>query len=185
MNRRRVADPRTAASLPTSTEAARAETGYLGDLFLKLTTSADGRFVQRASLGAERVTTMEGVVCTGRRRGRRLGFPTANLTASGALPEDGVYAGRVGIEDEPLHRPALVTVGTSPTFSDVDRRVEAHLLDFDADLYGSRLRIVFLTRLGPMRRFASADALATAIRHFAAQARAILSPDAKEEPTWS
>ena len=128
---------------------------------------------------------IDGVVCTGRRRGRTLGFPTANLAASGALPEDGVYAGRVGIDDEPAQRPALVTVGTSPTFGDVDRRVEAHLLDFDGDLYGSRLRIVFLTRLGPVRRFASADALAAAIRHFAAQARAILSPDAKEESAWS
>jgi len=130
-------------------------------------------------------TTIEGIVCVGRLRGRTLGFPTANLTTSDAVPEDGVYAGRVGIDDEPSHRPALVMVGTSPTFGDLDRRVEAHLLDFDGDLYGSRLRIVVLTRLGPVRRFASADALAAAIGHLAAQARAILSADAKEEPTWS
>jgi riboflavin kinase/FMN adenylyltransferase len=134
---------------------------------------------------AEHVTVIEGVVCTGRRRGRTLGFPTANLTASGALPEDGVYAGRVAIDDEPSHRPALVTVGTSPTFGDVDRRVEAHLLDFAGDLYGSRLRIVFVARLGPVRPFASPGALASAISHFAARARAILLPDVKEEPTWN
>ena len=176
MNRRRVADARTAASLATSTEAARAETGYLGDPSPQLTTGADGRFVRRASLGAERVTTMEGVVCTGRRRGRALGFPTANLTVSSGVPEDGVYAGRVGIGDEPARRPAVVTVGTSPTFGDVDRRVEAHLLDFAGDLYGSRLRIVFVARIGPVRRFGSPGTLGAAIRDFAAQARAILSP---------
>jgi len=139
----------------------------------------------RRTVASLAVAPIEGVVGIGRRRGRTLGFPTANLTATGAVPEDGVYAGRVGIDDEPSDRPALVMVGTSPTFGDLDRRVEAHLLDFDGDLYGSRLRIVVLTRLGPVRRFASADALATAIRHYAAQARTILSPDAKEEPTWS
>ena len=139
----------------------------------------------RRTVASLAVAPIEGVVSIGRRRGRTLGFPTANLTATGAVPEDGVYAGRVGIDDEPSDRPALVMVGTSPTFGDVDRRVEAHLLDFDGDLYGSRLRIVFLARLGPVRRFASVDALAAAICHFAAQARAILSPDAKEEPTWS
>jgi riboflavin kinase/FMN adenylyltransferase len=128
---------------------------------------------------------IEGVVCTGRRRGRALGFPTANLAASGVLPEDGVYAGRVGIDDEPSQRPALVTVGTSPTFGDVDRRVEAHLLDFSGDLYGSRLRIVLVARLGPVRPFASAAALRAAICDFAARARAILSPDVKEERTWN
>src|SRR5262245_10075897 len=147
--------------------------------------ASDRRTAASLAISIEHVTTFEGVVCTGRRRGRALGFPTANLTASGAAPEDGVYAGRVGIDDEPVHRPALVTVGTSPTFGDPDLRVEAHLLDFDGDLYGSRLRIVFLVRLGPVRRFASADALAAAIHHFAAQARAILSRDTPEEPTWS
>src|SRR5262249_6923090 len=111
----------------------------------------DRRTTASLAISTEHVTTFGGVVCTGRRRGRRLGFPTANLTASGALPEDGVYAGRVGIDDEPAQRPAVVTVGTSPTFGDVDRRVEAHLLDFAGDLYGRRLCIVFVTRLGPVR----------------------------------
>src|SRR5262245_61174433 len=131
---------------------------------------------ERPTAASLAIADVEGVICTGRRRGRALGFPTANMTVSSAAPEDGVYAGRVGIDDEPARRPALVTVGTSPTFGDVDRRVEAHLLDFDGDLYGSRLRIVFLMRLGPVRRFASADALAAAIHPFAAQARAIPSP---------
>ena len=145
----------------------------------------DRRTAASLAISTEHVTTFGGVVCTGRRRGRRLGFPTANLTASGALPEDGVYAGRVGIDDEPAQRPAVVTVGTSPTFGDVDRRVEAHLLDFAGDLYGRRLCIVLVTRLGPVRAFGSAGALAAAISDFAARARAILSPDVEEERTWN
>lgn len=99
---------------------------------------------------------LEGVVTQGSGRGRTLGIPTVNLAAAEvvAVPGPGVYAGRA------LGHPAAINVGVRPTFeSDGDLLVEAHLVDFDGDLYGRTLRLVFLDRLRDEERFDSADAL--------------------------
>lgn len=99
---------------------------------------------------------LEGEVVTGDRRGRTLGFPTANIVPNDALavPGHGVYAALAN------GRPAAVNVGVRPTF-DTGRGllVEAFLLDFDGDLYGEVLRIAFVERLRGERRFASVDEL--------------------------
>jgi riboflavin kinase/FMN adenylyltransferase len=99
---------------------------------------------------------LRGEVVTGDRRGRELGFPTANLVPDDALvyPGHGVYAARAG------EHCAAVNVGVRPTF-DTGRGVlvEAYLLDFDSDLYGQELRLQFLSRLRGERRFDSADEL--------------------------
>lgn len=104
---------------------------------------------------------LDGLVIAGHRRGRTLGFPTANLaTECEALPRDGVYAVRVTQLGSagPADHPAVMNIGTRPTFR-AGRSVEAHLLDADVDLYGRTLRVVFVARLRDERRFEGVDAL--------------------------
>jgi riboflavin kinase/FMN adenylyltransferase len=96
---------------------------------------------------------VEGVVVRGANRGRGLGYPTANIDHHrlAAVPADGVYAGVVDVDGHT--RPAAVSVGTNPTFGGPARTVEAYILDFEADLYGSTLRVCFLERLRAMVAF--------------------------------
>jgi riboflavin kinase/FMN adenylyltransferase len=102
---------------------------------------------------------IDGVVVDGKHRGRELGFPTANLeTDNELLPPNGVYATTVTV-DEVVH-PSVTNVGVRPTFGDsTATTVEAHLLDFNEDLYGRRLRLGFVQRLRDERKFADVDAL--------------------------
>ena len=133
-----------------------------------------------AALG--RPHRIDGVVEHGDHRGRELGFPTANLSIDRftALPADGIYAGRALALDEwwqgdaaaPIG-PAAISVGTNPTFGRRQRRVEAHILDFDGDLYGRRVGIEFTTRLRGMIKFADAAALIAQMKQDVAQTRAI------------
>ena len=103
---------------------------------------------------------LRGEVVGGDRRGRELGFPTANLVPDQALiqPGHGIYAARASFDGS--ERCAAVNVGVRPTF-ETGRGVlvEAYLLDLDGDLYGHTLAIDFLTRLRGERRFDSVDAL--------------------------
>jgi len=106
----------------------------------------------------------EGEVVHGDKRGRTLGFPTANLVPDPALvyPGHGVYACRAAVEIDAEWRwwPAATNVGVRPTF--VTGRgllVEAFLLGFDGDLYGRELRLAFLSRLRGELRFESVDEL--------------------------
>ena len=127
-----------------------------------------------ASLG--RPYAVEGVVVEGDHRGRPLlGIPTANLQvpAGIALPADGVYAGHL-TEEDGLARPAAISVGTNPQFG-TDRRVEAHVLDFDGDLYGHRVSVAFTHHLRDQAVFAGVEELAAQIRADIDQARRLLS----------
>lgn len=101
---------------------------------------------------------IDGTVAEGRRKGREIGFPTANLRTDNELvPPDGVYATTVSI-DGILH-PALTNIGIRPTFGESERTVEAHLLKFSGDLYGKEVRLAFVQRLRDERRFEDVDAL--------------------------
>ena len=112
--------------------------------------------------------TLEGEVVGGDRRGRELGMPTANLIPDDriVIPGHGVYAATVD------GRPAAVNVGVRPTF-ETGRGVliEAHLIDFEGDLYGRSIRIAFLERLRGERRFESVEGLAEQMRADVEQAR--------------
>ena len=114
---------------------------------------------ERAAGLLGRPPEVEGIVVRGDGRGRELGFPTANLDVPAQLlvPPDGVYAGWT------RDRHAAVSIGTNPHFDGVERRVEAHLLDFDDDLYGERLVVELWLPLREQRRFDSLEELVAAI----------------------
>jgi riboflavin kinase/FMN adenylyltransferase len=114
--------------------------------------------------GAERFLgrpyEVEGLVVPGDRRGRELGFPTANIDLEGVSAlRRGVYAADGFIEGETAPRRAAVNLGVRPTFGGGEPRLEAHFPGFDGDLYGRALRLIFLARLRDERRFDSVDEL--------------------------
>ena len=110
-------------------------------------------------------SSVEGIVAVGDRRGRRLGFPTANLRIGPDVNlADGVYAAVVELEDGTRHR-AAVSVGRRPHYYEVgERLLEAYLLDFDGDLYGERVRVELGTRLRGQHSFGTEDELVEQIR---------------------
>jgi riboflavin kinase/FMN adenylyltransferase len=138
-----------------------------------------------ASEALGRPHRVDGIVERGDRRGRELGFPTANLRTEQwtAVPADGVYAGRAVRLDEwgrtapgPPLGVAAISVGTNPTFEVRQRRVEAFVLDFDGDLYGDALGIEFLDRLRGMERYDSVDALVEQMHKDVARTRQLVQP---------
>ena len=117
---------------------------------------------------------VDGSVIQGQRRGRDLGFPTANVCADNELiPPRGVYATTTQVDD--VFHPSVTNIGTRPTFDDAGGQmtVETHLLDFDAELYGRKLRIGFVQRLREERRFENLDALRAQIAADCDQARTL------------
>ncbi|MCW2642343.1 MAG: riboflavin biosynthesis protein RibF [Dactylosporangium sp.] len=136
----------------------------------------DAGDVTAAARALGRPHRVEGVVVRGDRRGRELGFPTANLLTSAyaAVPADGVYAAWL-VRGRGERLPAAVSIGTNPTFSGHERRVEAHVLDFDGDLYGERLALDFVVRLREQRTYSGVEPLVTQIREDVAQTREVLA----------
>ncbi|HEX3694021.1 MAG TPA: bifunctional riboflavin kinase/FAD synthetase [Polyangia bacterium] len=140
----------------------------------------EGR-VDGAALLLGRPFEISGAVVHGAGRGKALGVPTANVEPEGELlPGIGIYAGRAtvlaGGAAAGLSRPCAISVGTNPQFSAAGTvGVEAHLLDYDGDLYGQRLRIDVMQRLRGEQRFASIDALLAQISDDVAQTRKIVS----------
>jgi riboflavin kinase/FMN adenylyltransferase len=122
---------------------------------------------------------LQGEVTHGDERGRKLGFPTANLVPDEALvcPGHGVYAClAIGPSSLPQPLPAAVSIGVRPTF-DTGRAelIEAYILDFEGDLYGSTLRLDFLARLRGERRFDSADTLIEQMHSDVQRTRALVA----------
>ena len=122
---------------------------------------------------------LEGVVVRGAGRGRRLGFPTANVPVRDGevAPADGVYAGWVTMPDDPAAPalPAAISVGTNPTFDGVRRTVEPYVLDRDdLELYDETIAVDFADRIRDQERFDSADDLVAQMRRDVEQTRRIL-----------
>lgn len=119
-----------------------------------------------------------GEVVHGHKRGREMGFPTANLApiSDAAIPADGVYVGWLVDHDTGIRHPAAISVGTNPTFDDVPlRQVEAHVLgDGWLELYGHQVTVEFTERLRGMVAFEGIEALTAQMAADVAQARAIL-----------
>ncbi|SCL30581.1 riboflavin kinase / FMN adenylyltransferase [Micromonospora nigra] len=125
----------------------------------------DAGDVGAAATALGRPHRIEGVVVRGDQRGRELGFPTANLLCHryAAVPADGVYAARLVRRGDTEPLAAAVSVGTNPTFSGRERRVEAYALDFSGDLYGERLALDFVAHLRGQVRYDSIEPLVAQI----------------------
>ena len=115
---------------------------------------------------------VEGIVVHGDHRGRALGFPTANLDVPPGLlvPALGIYAG------EALGHRAAISIGTNPTYGGTERRFEAHLLDFDGDLYGRRLVVEVWQKLRDEVAFTTEAALVEQIAADVEQVRGVSRP---------
>jgi len=127
----------------------------------------------RALLGREHF--VDGCVVHGDGRGRAIGIPTANLEPDNeVLPAPGVYAGRCRLPGGEV-RTAVVNLGHRPTFGGGQLALEAHLVGFEGDLYGARVRLSFHERLRDEQRFPGKDALVGQVREDVARACALLS----------
>lgn len=155
--------------------------------------------VAHAAQHLGRLFSFRGVVVTGDRRGRELGFPTANLPVPSdfACPADAVYAGWVTRTDgldahgKPLPAgvaaprwPAAISVGTNPTFDGISRRVESYVLDRDdLELYGAPISVEFVERIRPQARFASVEELITQMVDDVARCRELLGLPERPKPS--
>ena len=122
------------------------------------------------------IATVRGEVVHGAKRGRELGFPTANLSpeSEGLIPADGVYAG--WLIDGDMRYPAAISVGNNPTFEGVrQKQVEAYVIDEDLGLYGHCVEVEFAARIRGMVAFTGIEPLIAQMRDDVVQARALLA----------
>lgn len=121
--------------------------------------------------------SLDGTVIRGVERGRILGFPTANIAIAPeqALPADGVYITWAYVNNRP-HK-AVMNIGRRPTFSEGERTVEVHLLDFQGELYGEQFKIELVEQIRGETRFANAEELKTQIGKDVERTKAVLELD--------
>jgi riboflavin kinase/FMN adenylyltransferase len=124
---------------------------------------------------------VDGIVVRGDRRGKEMGYPTANVESPAftAIPADGVYAGHLVTRDPRSGAsrgrfPAAISVGSNPTFQGSRRTVEAFVLDYDGDLYGEHVGVEFVQRLRAMAAFPHVEALLEAMAKDVTDTRQIL-----------
>jgi riboflavin kinase/FMN adenylyltransferase len=131
--------------------------------------------VEEAAALLGRPYELAGQVIEGEKRGRTIGFPTANIEVlpDRQLPGRGVYAGIAKVGDDTFS--AAINVGTRPTFDGRGTTIEAHLLDYSGDLYGSFMALSFVARLRDEMRFDGVDALTAQIRADVGRVRELLN----------
>ena len=131
--------------------------------------------VARARSLLSRPFNLSGQVVVGEKRGRILGFPTANLEvdAERALPADGIYATRARVKGTAMD--SISYIGTNPTFDGVKRSIEVYIFDFDGDLYGQRLSVDFITQVRGDARFSGPQELIDQMNRDVARAREVLA----------
>ena len=122
---------------------------------------------------------VEGTVITSDKRGRVLGFPTANLDVKPqqALPGNGIYATITRIDGKQF--PSATSIGTRPTFGGGKKTMETYLLDYDGDLYGRDMRVEFVHRLRDEQCFSSSEELKIQIEKDVREVAAILAEEAR------
>ena len=137
----------------------------------------DAGDVAAAATALGRPHRVEGIVVRGDQRGRSIGYPTANLSTPRhtAIPADGVYACHFVHRGRTLA--AAGSIGTNPTFSGRERRVEAFVLDVDEDFYGEQVALDFVDRLRGMWRFDATEQLVSQIEDDVARTREVLDLD--------
>ncbi len=131
--------------------------------------------VETAHRWLGRPYAVSGEVIHGEKRGRKIGFPTANISVwdERIIPANGVYAGWAWLDNQRYM--AVTNVGIRPTFAGDDVTVEVHLLDFQQDIYGQNLRFEFIKRLRPEKKFNGIEALIAQINADVAAGRAYLT----------
>jgi len=122
---------------------------------------------------------VSGKVMPGVQEGRKLGFPTANIevTAEKLIPAPGVYAVTARLEGSAALKPAMMNIGTRPTFGENEQTLEVHILDFEDNIYGKELLVSFDRRLRGERKFRSAEDLADQLRKDAEEVRHIAADE--------
>jgi riboflavin kinase/FMN adenylyltransferase len=162
------------------------EAGDLSGLSAQIRDQVAAGRMREATAALGYTYTLTGEVVGGDRRGRLLGFPTANLRTepSKLTPGNGIYAAWACLPGEHVRRPAVVSIGVRPTFGqDARRQVEAYLLDATMDLYGVQLQLEFVDWLRAELRFDSVEALIAQMQGDCEQARQVLRAEAS--PTAS
>ncbi len=120
---------------------------------------------------------IEGIVQDGDKRGREIGYPTANMTLGDyQRPRYGIYAVRATLENGSEH-PGVASLGVRPTFDPPVELLETHLLDYDGDLYGQRIEVALHAFIRDEKKFDDIDALVAHMREDEAQARTLLALD--------
>ena len=137
--------------------------------------------VEEAAKLLGRPYVLRGEVVEGDRRGRTIGFPTANVLPNPdvVVPANGVYAGYVDVGEE--RYAACTNIGVAPTFARAESRVEAYLLDFEGDLYGRVVDVGFLSRIRPEIRFSGIEELKAQISADVEEARHAYSAYAESD----
>jgi riboflavin kinase / FMN adenylyltransferase len=131
----------------------------------------------RATHFLSRDFAIEGVVQKGDQRGRELGYPTANLTLGDyQRPKYGIYAVRVTLDDGSEH-PGVASLGVRPTFEPPQELLEAHLFDFDGDLYGRKIEVALHAFIREEKKFGDIDELVSHMKEDEARARHLLALD--------
>ena len=122
---------------------------------------------------------LRGKVITSGKRGRALGFPTANLDIEPqqALPGNGIYATIAQVDGKQF--PSATNIGIRPTFGEGEKTVETHLLNYKGNLYGKDIRVEFVQKLRDEQRFPSSEELKVQIEKDVREAEAILAKDLK------
>ena len=124
----------------------------------------------RSSLG--RYHFISGTVVEGNRRGRDLGFPTANIASrTEVIPSDGIYATLFHIGQEP--RLSVSSIGVNPTFGAGPRTVESYILNFDREIYGTKIKLAFVKKIREEKKFADVASLIAQIQEDVRSARAV------------
>jgi riboflavin kinase/FMN adenylyltransferase len=155
--------------------------GELGDLSARIRALVEAGRMREATAALGYTYTLTGEVVGGDRRGRLLGFPTANVRTepSKLAPGNGIYAAWAYLPGDSQRWPAVISIGVRPTFGQGARRqVEAHLLDATLDLYGVQLRLDFVDWLRAELRFDSVEALIAQMEVDREQTRQLLRAEA-------
>lgn len=131
--------------------------------------------VEQAAKFLQRPYRLNGTVIHGDKRGKKIGFPTANIKpecSKKIIPKDGVYAVKVRVKD--VWNKGMMNIGNRPTFNKKSKTLEVNLFDFDEDIYGEEVQIRFFHRIRNEKKFDGAEALKEQLQKDARRAKELL-----------
>jgi riboflavin kinase/FMN adenylyltransferase len=136
--------------------------------------------VEKSATLLGRFYEIEGAVIKGKSRGKRLGFPTANIQTSNEITPGGVFLSEVNLDGK--NYPSITNIGIRPTFHHKEMNIETYILNFDANLYGKKIRICFLKRIRDEINFDTPEALTKQIQKDIQVAEAFFSSRKVDQP---